>query len=57
MKIKLPFTTVIIKKDLNMKFEEMFSYHLRFFPSFYFFGIIDISLIISVYFSTRLFAR
>lgn len=57
MKIKLPFTTVTIKKDLNMKFEEMFSYHLRFFPRFYFFGIIDISLIISVYFSTKPFAR
>ncbi len=57
MKIKLPFTIITIKKNLDMPYEEKFSYHMRFFPNFYFFGIIDIYLIISVYFSTKPFAR
>ena len=57
-KIKLPFTIITVAKGMEeMTFEEMFSFHLRYFPRFYFFGVIDISLIISVYFSRKLFSN
>lgn len=57
MRIIMPFTTITVKKKLDMPYEEKFSYHLRFFPRMHFFEIINISLIISVYFSTRPFVR
>lgn len=48
----LPFTKIVISKNFEgMTYKERLGFYYRYFPSCYFFGIIDFSFQISIYFS------